>query len=165
MPIHPTAIVSDDARLADEVDVGPFSVIEGPVELAAGVKVDGHVLLRGRVRVGERCTIGWGAAIGGPPQDTGFDPATDSGVELGADNTIREYVTIHRGSKPGSTTRIGERNFLMAGCHLGHDVTLGSDAAIANNVLLAGHVRLGDRCFLGGGAAFHQFVHVGSLAP
>jgi len=162
--IHPTAIVSADARLADDAEVGPYSVIEGPVELGAGVKVDGHALLRGRVRVGERSTIGWGAAIGGDPQDLGFDPATDSSIEVGADNTIREYVTIHRGSKPGSVTRIGDRNFLMAGCHLGHDVTLGNDAALANNVMIGGHVQIGDRCFLGGGGGFHQFVHVGSLS-
>jgi len=164
MSVHPTAIVSADALLADGVEIGPYAVIEGPVELGAGVKVDGHALLRGRVRVGERTTIGWGAAIGGDPQDLGFDPATDSSVELGADNTIREYVTIHRGSKPDSVTRIGNRNLLMVGCHLGHDVTLGSDAALANNLMVSGHVQIGDRCFLGGGAGFHQFVHVGTLA-
>jgi UDP-N-acetylglucosamine acyltransferase len=162
--IHPTAIISADAQLADDVEVGPYAVIEGPVELAAGVKVDGHALLRGQVKIGGRCTIGWGAVIGNDPQDLGFDPATSSGVEIGSDNTIREYVTIHRGSKPGSATRVGDRNFLMAGCHLGHDVTLGSDAAIANGTLVGGHVKIGDRCFLGGGAGFHQFVHIGSLS-
>lgn len=162
--IHPTAIVSPDARLADDVEVGPHSVIEGPVELAAGVKVDGQALLRGQVKIGERTTIGWGAAIGGDPQDLGFDPATSSSVEIGADNTIREYVTIHRGSKPGSVTRIGDRNLLMVACHLGHDVTLGSDAAIANCAMVGGHVHLGDRCFIGGGAGFHQFVHIGALS-
>jgi len=164
MPIHPTAIISADARLAADVEVGPFSVIEGPVALAAGVKIDGHALLRGRLTIGDHSTIGWGAVIGADPQDLSFDPATDSGVEIGSHNTIREYVTIHRGSKPGSLTRIGDRNFLMAGAHLGHDTTLGHDTILANNVLLGGFVQLGDRCFLGGGSACHQFVHVGALS-
>jgi UDP-N-acetylglucosamine acyltransferase len=164
MPIHPTAIVSDQARLAADVEIGPFAVIDGPVELAPGVAVGGHALLRGRLRVGRGTSIGWGAAIGGDPQDLGFDPDTESGVEIGEDNTIREYVTIHRGSGRGTSTRMGDRNFLMAGVHLGHDTQVGDDCIMANNVLLAGHVEVADRCFLSGGAVFHQFVHIGTLA-
>ena len=164
MSIHPTAIVSSAARLAGDIEIGPFTVIEGPVELQRGVKVGGHVLLRGDTVVGEGASIGWGSVIGADPQDLGFDPDTPSGVRIGRGNRIREYVTIHRGSKPGSFTTLGEDNYLMTGVHLGHDCQLGAGNVLANNVLLGGHVTLGNRAFLGGGAVFHQFVKVGDLA-
>lgn len=162
--LHPTAIVSPLARLADDVEVGPFSVIDGPAQLAAGVKIDGHALIRGRVELGPGTRVGWGSVVGADPQDLGFDPAVDSAVVAGPNNILREYVTIHRGAKPGSATRLGEGNFLMTGAHLGHDVTLGDHNILANNVLLAGHVRVGNRVFLGGGSGFHQFIQIGDLA-
>ncbi len=164
MPIHPSALVSQAARLAPDVDVGPFTVIDGPADLAAGVRIAGHAWLHGRVTIGPRTTIGWGSIVGGDPQDISFDPATDSAVTLGPDNSIRDYVTIHRSTQPGGTTRIGARNLLMTGAHVAHDCLIGDDCALANNVLLGGHVHVGNRAFLGGGAGFHQFVHVGSLA-
>ena len=161
--IHPTAIVSPLARLAADVEIGPFSVIEGAATLGEGVRLDGHVLLRGHVEIGPHTTVGWGAVIGADPQDLAFDPATASSVSLGTRNTIREYVTIHRGSHAGSVTSLGEGNFLMVGVHLAHDVTLGDHNILANNVLLGGHVRVGNRAFIGGGAAFHQFLQIGDL--
>lgn len=164
MKIHPSALVSPAARLAGDVEIGPFAVIEGPVELAAGVKVGGHAWVRGDTMVGERSTIGWGSVIGADPQDLGFDPETPSGVRIGPDNRLREFVTIHRGSKPGSHTVLGSGNFLMTGVHLGHDSQLGDGNILANNVLFGGHVRLGNRAFIGGAAAFHQFVRIGDLA-
>ena len=162
--IHPTAQISPDAELADDVSVGPFTVIDGPVKLAAGVKVGGHAWLSGRTSVGAGTSIGWGAVIGADPQDLSFDPATDSGVEIGPRNTLREYVTLHRGSKNGTFTVIGEGNLLMTGVHLAHDVHLGDGNILANSVLLAGHVHVGHKAFLGGGAGFHQFVKIGDLA-
>ena len=164
MPVHPTALVSQAARLAPDVDVGPFTVIDGPAELASGVRIAGHAWLHGRLAVGPRTSIGWGAIVGGDPQDLAFDPATDSAVTLGPDNSIRDYVTIHRSTQPGGATRIGARNLLMTGAHVAHDCIIGDDCALANNVLLGGHVHVGNRAFLGGGAGFHQFVHVGPLA-
>lgn len=164
MRVHPTAIVSSAARIADDVEIGPFTVIEGSVNLGPGVKVAGHVLLRGDTVVGENSSIGWGSVIGADPQDLGFDPDTPSGVRIAAGNRIREYVTIHRGSTLDSVTVLGEGNYLMTGVHLGHDCRLGSNNVLANNVLLGGHVTVGDRAFLGGGAVCHQFVRVGSLA-
>lgn len=113
------------------------------------------------MRLGAGTKVGRGALVGGDPQDLSFDPATESGVEIGEGNTIREYCTIHRGSKPGGVTRTGDRCFLMVGAHLGHDVALGDDVIVANNVLLAGHVRIGDRSFLGGGSVVHQHVRIG----
>lgn len=164
MSIHPTALVSPDARLAGDVEIGPFAVIEGPVELGAGVKVGGHAWVRGDTVVGDGCSIGWGSVVGADPQDLGFDPDTPSGVRIGAGNRIREYVTIHRGSKPGCHTVLGTGNYLMTGVHLGHDCQLGDGNILANNVMFGGHVRLGNRAFLGGGGGFHQFIRIGDLA-
>lgn len=162
--IHPSAVISPEAELADDVSIGPFTVIEGPVKLAAGVKVGGHAWISGRTRIGEASNIGWGAVIGCDPQDLHFDPTCGSGVVIGPRNTLREYVTIHRGSKAGSDTVMGEGNFLMTGVHLAHDVRLGDGNIFANNVLLGGHVHVGNKAFLGGTACCHQFVKVGDLA-
>ncbi|MCX6879790.1 MAG: acyl-ACP--UDP-N-acetylglucosamine O-acyltransferase [Verrucomicrobia bacterium] len=164
MTIHPTALVSPEAELADDVVVGPFAVLDGPVKLAAGVTVGGHVWLAGDTSLGEGTAVGWGSVIGADPQDLGFDPVLRSGVRIGARNTIREYVTIHRGSQAGAHTTLGEGNYLMTGVHLGHDSQVGDGNVLANNVLFGGHVHLGSRAFLGGGAAFHQFLHIGDLA-
>lgn len=164
MSIHPTALVSPAARLAGDVEIGPFAVIEGPVELGAGVNVGGHAWVRGDTIVGEGSSIGWGSVIGADPQDLGFDPDTPSGVRIGPGNRLREFVTIHRGSKPGSHTVLGNGNYLMTGVHLGHDSQLGDGNILANNVLFGGHVRLGNRAFIGGAAAFHQFIRIGDLA-
>ena len=164
MPRHPTAIISNDAQIAENVEIGPFSVIEGPVKLSPGVKIGGHSRICGDTEIGENTTIGWGCIIGDDPQDLTFDPSTPSGTRIGPNNAIREHVTIHRGSKPGSMTRIGSHNFLMTGVHLAHDVLLGDHNILANNVLLAGHIHVGNRAFLGGGAGFHQFIRIGDLA-
>lgn len=150
--------------MADDVTIGPFTVIEGPVKLEAGVSVGGHAHVTGRTTVGEGSSIGWGSIVGADPQDLSFDPDTDSGVTIGPRNTLREYVTVHRGSKSGSNTTMGADNFLMTGVHLAHDVLLGDGNILANNVLLAGHVTIGNKAFLGGAAGFHQFIHVGDLA-
>ncbi|WP_343225928.1 acyl-ACP--UDP-N-acetylglucosamine O-acyltransferase [Luteolibacter marinus] len=162
--IHPTAQVSSEAEIADDVSIGPFSVIEGPVKLAAGVKVGGHALVTGRTHIGEASDIGWGAVVGADPQDLSFDPSVDSGVIIGPRNTLREYVTVHRGSKAGMHTVIGEGNFLMIGVHLAHDVKIGDGNILANNVLLGGHVTIGNKAFLGGGSGYHQFIKIGDLA-
>lgn len=162
--IHPTAHVSPEAEIADDVSIGPFTVIEGPVKLAGGVKIGGHAWISGRTVIGEACEVGWGSILGAHPQDLSFDPAVDSGVILGPRNVLREYVTIHRGSKEGGQTVLGEGNYLMTGVHLAHDVRLGDGNILANNVLLAGHVTVGNKAFLGGAAGFHQFIKVGDLA-
>jgi len=162
--IHPSACISPEAEIADDVSIGPFTVIEGPVKLAAGVKVGGQAWISGRTRIGEGSNIGWGAVLGVDPQDLSFDPTCTSGVVIGPRNTLREYVTIHRGSKSGQDTVMGEGNFLMTGVHLAHDVRIGDGNILANNVLLGGHVTMGNKAFLGGSACCHQFVQVGDLA-
>lgn len=159
--IHPTAIISPLAQLAPDVEVGAYAVIEGPVQLGAGCRVAPHAQIVGDTVIGEGTVIGRGAVIGEDPQDLGFKPETRSGVRIGANNTIREHVTIHRGSKDGSFTVLGDGNFIMVGAHFGHDVKLGNRNIIANAVLVAGHVHFGHHTFVGGGAVFHQFLRVG----
>ena len=161
--IHSTALIDPKAQIDPTAEIGPYVVIDGAAEVGAGCRIEAHAQLVGHVVVGEGTLIGRGAVIGGEPQDLGFDPATESSVVLGRKNVIREHVTIHRGSKPGGVTRMGDGNFLMVGCHLAHDVVLGNQNIIANAVLLAGHIQVGNGTFIGGGAVFHQFLRIGDF--
>ncbi len=162
--IHPTAIVSEKARLAEDVTVGPFAIIDAGVELGPGCTVSAQAWITGGTLMGVGNSIGYGSIIGADPQDASFDPATECNVVIGNHNRIREYVTIHRSASAGGSTTVGDSNFLMTGVHLGHDVQMGSHNNLANNVLLAGHIMLGDYVFLGGGGGFHQFIHIGDYA-
>ena len=159
--IHTTALIDPSAQIDPSAEIGPYVVIEGPSEVGAGCKIEAHAQLVGHVVVGQGTKIGRGAVIGGEPQDLGFDPATQSSVILGQKNVIREHVTIHRGSKAGSATRIGDGNYLMVGCHLAHDVVIGDRNILANAALLGGHIHVGSNTFIGGGAVFHQFLRIG----
>lgn len=147
--IHPSATVDATAQVDPQAEIGADCVIEA------------YAAILGSTRLGAGNRVGRGALIGGLPQDLSFDPATQSGVEIGEGNVVREYCTIHRGVAPGSVTRVGNGNFLMVGAHLGHNVQLGSGAILANNVLLAGYAEVGDRAFLGGGSVVHQHVRIG----
>ena len=164
MKIHPSAIVDPAARLGEGVEIGPYTLIGGEVEIGARTIVQSHAVIEGAVRVGAENQIGHGAIIGGLPQDLGFRPGTRSSVEIGNRNVIREHVTIHRGTAGDSVTRIGDDNFLMAGTHLGHNCAIGDKVIIANNSLLGGYVSVDDGAFLGGGCVFHQFMRIGRLA-
>ncbi|HBJ82300.1 MAG TPA: acyl-ACP--UDP-N-acetylglucosamine O-acyltransferase [Verrucomicrobiales bacterium] len=161
--IHTTALIDPRAHIDPTAEIGPYVVIEGPAQVGAGCRIEAHAQLVGEVVVGAGTKIGRAAVIGGEPQDLGFDPATQSIVVLGRNNVIREHVTIHRGSKPGGVTRIGDGNYLMTGCHLAHDVVLGDKNIIANAALLAGHIQVGNSTFIGGGAVFHQFLRIGDF--
>lgn len=162
--IHPTAIIDPRAVLGENVAIGPYAVLEGEITLGPGCVVQSHAVLTGRVVMGARNHVGYGAIIGGWPQDFSFDPQVDSGVIIGDGNIFREYCTIHRGTAAGTNTVVGNANFLMGGAHLGHNVKLGDHVVIANNCLLAGHVEVGDRAFLGGGSVFHQFMRIGAYS-
>lgn len=164
MKIHPTAVIHPEAEIASDVVIGPYVCIEGPVVIGPGCVLQAHAILSGKVTLGRGNEVGYGAVIGGFPQDLSFKPEIQSEVVIGDENRIREYCTIHRGSKEGGVTRIGDGNFLMAGAHLGHDCVLGNRNILANNVLLGGHVQVEDRAFLGGGSVFHQFIRIGTLA-
>jgi len=163
MKIHPTAIVDATAQIGTEVEIGPFSVIGAGAVIGDKCKIQAHAVIEGSVKMGAENFVGYGAIIGATPQDLGFDPKTQSFVEIGNGNTIREYCTIHRGSTEGSATTMGDGNFLMAGNHLGHNCILGNGVVMANDCLLAGHVRIDDRAFIGGGSRFHQGIRMGRL--
>ena len=163
MKIHPTAIVDAAAQIGAEVEIGPFSVIGAGAVIGDKCKIQAHAVIEGSVKMGAENFVGYGAIIGATPQDLGFDPKTQSFVEIGNGNRIREYCTIHRGSTEGSATTIGDGNFLMAGNHLGHNCILGNGVVMANDCLLGGHVRIDDRAFIGGGSRFHQGIRMGRL--
>jgi UDP-N-acetylglucosamine acyltransferase len=161
--IHPTALVDPAAQLGADVEIGPYAVIGAGAVIGANCKLQAHVVIEGSVKMGAGNFVGYGAIIGATPQDLSFDPKTQSSVEIGEGNTIREYCTIHRGSAEGSATVLGNGNFLMVGTHLGHNCTLGDGVVIANDCLLAGYVRIDDRAFIGGGSRFHQGIRMGRL--
>jgi UDP-N-acetylglucosamine acyltransferase len=161
--IHPTAIVDPNAKIGADVQIGPFSIVGPDVTIGRQTIVQSHVVIEGEVAIGRGNFIGHGAIIGVPPQDVSFSLERKTKVEIGDDNIIREYCTIHRGSPDSSATKIGDKNFLMSGAHIGHNCLIGNNVVIANNCLLAGHVRVDDGAFLGGGSTFHQFMHIGRL--
>ncbi|MGD9873033.1 MAG: acyl-ACP--UDP-N-acetylglucosamine O-acyltransferase [Kiritimatiellia bacterium] len=161
--IHPTAVIEPGAELGAGVKVGPFAYIRDKVKIGAGTEVGPHAVIHSFTEIGENCRIHAGAVLGDLPQDLGFKGA-ESYVRIGNGCIIREGVTVHRGTMPGSATVMGDECFLMAYSHLAHNVKLGNKVILANSVLLAGHVEVGNNVFVGGGAAIHQFCKVGRLA-
>jgi UDP-N-acetylglucosamine acyltransferase len=162
--VHPTAVVDRGARLADGVSVGPYSVIGPKVEIGAGSWIGAHVVLDGRTRIGRANKIFHFASIGAPPQDKKY-AGEDTAVEIGDNNTIREYVTINRGTAlDAGVTRVGSDNWIMAYVHFAHDCQIGSHTIFANACELAGHVTVGDWAIFGATTLVHQFVHIGAHA-
>lgn len=141
--------------------IHPTAIVEEGAALGAGCIVHAHAVVTRCARLGDGVVVHPGAVIGGDPQDLKFDTATLSYTEVGAGTVLREHVTVNRSTKAGSATKVGANCFLMAGAHVAHDCDVGDSVVLANNVLLAGHVHLGDFTFVGGGAAFHQFTRVG----
>lgn len=163
MPIHPSAIVDANAHLGEGVEVGPFAVIEDHVQIGAGTRVGPHAVIHRYTRIGPNNNIFAHAVLGGAPQDRSFADR-ETWVEIGADNIIREGVTINRATKPDIATSIGSGCSLLAYSHVGHDCQVGDGVVLANNVMLGGHAIIGDRATLGGNAGVHQFARVGALA-
>jgi UDP-N-acetylglucosamine acyltransferase len=162
--VHPTAIIDPQAKLADEVEVGPWCVIQGAVSLGAGCRVMERVSIYGPLTAGKNNVFYPNSCIGTEPQDRKFDPAHEgAGTRIGDGNMFREGVTVHRSTSAAPTT-IGHRNFLMSNVHLAHDVRVGDDNVLANGTLLGGHVEIADQAFLGGNSGVHQFCRVGRLA-
>lgn len=162
--IDRTAVVSDSARLAADVRIGPFAVVEDDVVVGRGSVLRAHCILRRGTTVGDCVVVDSFAVIGGDPQDRSFDPDTPSGVVLEDRVTVREAVTVHRSTAAGGVTRIGAGALLMANSHVGHDCRVGKDAVLANNVMLGGHVEVGAGAFVGGGVGVHQHVRIGDGA-
>lgn len=162
--IHPQAIIDPSAKIADDVTIGPFTVIGANVEIGSGTTVASHVVINGPTKIGKDNRIFQFASVGEKPQDLKFN---DDPTELivGDRNTIREYVTLHRGTPGGgNVTRIGNDNLFMASSHVAHDCILGNNIILANATALAGHVIVDDFVILGGYTTVHQFTRIGAHA-
>lgn len=158
--IHPTAIVSPHANLADGVRIGPYAIIEDNVEMGEGCVVGPHVIIHAYVRMGAGNKIHGHAVIGDLPQDLGFDQASETWVEIKNNNVIREHATIHRATIAG-VTRIGSDCYIMTNVHIGHDCQLGSGIIMASNTGLGGHTHVGDKVVFGAAVGVHQFTRIG----
>ena len=161
--VHPTAILTGDIVLGENVRVGPYAVLEGPISLGENTVVRPHAHFVGPLTVGRDNDFGTGAIVGERPQHL-RDAGDGTETVIGDGNIFREHVTIHRGTQASKRTVIGNHNFLMAGAHVAHDCVVGDHVTMANNALLGGHVTVEDRAFLSGNAAVHQFVKIGRLA-
>ncbi|MCT4656053.1 MAG: acyl-ACP--UDP-N-acetylglucosamine O-acyltransferase [Cohaesibacter sp.] len=162
--IHPTAIVADGAQLADDVEVGPYSIIGANVSIGEGGKVHSHVVIDGNTKIGKNVEIFPFAAVGLQPQDLKFE-GEDVGTEIGDNCNIREYVTINPGTKGGgSITRVGNNVHIMVGAHIAHDCIVGDHVILVNHATLAGHAEIGDHAIIAGMSAVIQFARVGEHA-
>lgn len=162
--IHPSAIISPKAEIADNVIIGPCAVVEEDVFVGEGTKIDPFASIKRYTRLGKNNHIHSYASVGGEPQDLKFH-GEESWLEIGDGNTIREFATISRGTEGGGgVTRIGNNNLLMAYTHIAHDCILDNGIVLSNGVNLAGHVELQDGVILGGLSAVHQFTRVGRNA-
>jgi UDP-N-acetylglucosamine acyltransferase len=163
MKIHPTAIVDKKAKLADNIEVGPYAIIGPDVEIAKGAVIGSRVTIEGRTFIGERTRIFTSAVIGSMPQDLKYK-GQKTFLRIGRDNVIREFVTMNPGTEEGSSTFVGDGNLFMAYAHVAHDCRIGDGCIIANLGTFAGHVTLEDRVVVGGLGAVHQFVRIGKMA-
>jgi UDP-N-acetylglucosamine acyltransferase len=162
--IHPTALVHRGARLAADVEIGPYSVIGEHVEVGEGTWIGSHVVIDGHTRIGRKNHLWHFSSIGAPPQDKKY-AGEPTGVEIGDNNTIREYCTINRGTAQDiGVTRLGNDNWIMAYVHLAHDCQVGNKTIFANLSQIAGHVRVDDWVIFGANTLAHQYVQVGAHA-
>jgi UDP-N-acetylglucosamine acyltransferase len=146
------------------VTVHPTAIVEDGAQLGAGCVIHAHAIVTRHCVLGDGVVVHPFAEVGGDPQDLSFDPAARSGVRIGARTVIREHVTIHRATRADGWTEVGSGCFLMVSCHVAHDCRLGDRVIMANAVLLAGHVQIGEGAFVGGGATVHQFARIGEGA-
>jgi UDP-N-acetylglucosamine acyltransferase len=161
--IHPSAVIDPQANLASDVEIGPFCDIEAGVTIGSGSRLGARVSVKEGTQLGERNEVFEGVVLGGRPQhlqaNGDFGP-----LLIGQGNTIRENVTIHRGLKHDSSTKLGDGNLVMVNAHIAHDCQVGNHTIIANNVMMAGHVSIDDYAYLSGAVGIHQFCRVGSYA-
>lgn len=160
--IHNTAIIDPQAKIADDVEIGPYAIIEGKVTIGSGTKISPHVVIKGPTSIGENNNIHQFASIGDSSQALG-ETDEETYLEIGDGNTFREYCTINRGStKANRLTKIGSHNLLMAYTHVAHDCILGDNIVFSNAASIAGHVEVGDFVRLGGFTTVHQFIKIGA---
>lgn len=163
MPIHPTAIVDKKAEIDPTAEIGPFCVIDAHVHIGPGCRLMHNVFVTGWTRIEENGVVHAGAIVGHEPQDAKYK-GERTFCRIGRNVTLREYVTIHRGTDPESETVVGDDCLLLAGAHVAHNCTLGRGVTLINNALLAGHVSVHDRTVISGSTVVHQFVRIGTLA-
>jgi len=162
--IHSTAIIAESASIADDVVIGPYCVVGENVEIGAGSKIDSHVVISGPTRIGRNNHIYQFTSVGDDPQDKKYR-GEPTRLEIGDDNTIREFCTISRGTiQDDGVTSIGSDNWIMAYVHIAHDCRIGNHCIFANNATLAGHVHVGDWAIFAGFTGAHQFCHIGAHA-
>lgn len=159
--VHPTALVDARALLAENVTIGPYTIVGPDVSIGDGTTIGSHNVITGHTRIGANNRVFHFCSIGEANQDKKYK-GEPTRVEIGDGNTIREYVSINRGTaQDKGITRVGDRNWIMAYVHIAHDCTVGSDTVFANHATLAGHVDVGDFTVLGGFVGVHQFCKVG----
>lgn len=161
--VHPTAIVHKNAELGDGVIVGPFTDIEKNTVVGKGTKISSHVSIADGCRIGENCIIHKGAVLASVPQDLKFE-GEETILEVGNGTTIREFVTVNRGTSASGKTVIGKNTLIMAYVHIAHDCLIGDNVIIANSVNMGGHVEIEDNVTVGGMVPIHQFVKIGTFA-
>ena len=162
--IDPRAVVHDKAELADDVKVGPFSIIGADVQIDSGTEIGPHVVIKGPTSIGKDNSIYQFTSIGEDPQDKKYaDEITH--LKIGDRNIIREFCTMHRGTlQDQAVTSIGDDNLFMAYCHVAHDCVVGNHVIMANGASIAGHVHVGDHAILGGFTLVHQFTQIGEFS-
>ena len=161
--IHPHTYIHPNAKLAANVKVDPFSVIHQNVEIGDGTWIGSNVTIMEGARIGKNCRVFPGAVLAAIPQDLKYE-GENTTVEIGDNTTIREFVTVNRGSKERWTTKVGNNCLIMAYSHIAHDCVVGNNCILSNNTQVAGHVNIGDYAILGGMCAVHQFVQIGQHA-
>jgi UDP-N-acetylglucosamine acyltransferase len=163
MTKYTTAIVSDKAQIAEDVTIGPYTVIEAGVKIGAGTEISSNVHICAGTSIGTGCRIYMGVCLGNEPQDLAYK-GEKSYLKIGNNNVFREYVTVHRGTAKDSSTTIGDNNYFMCLSHIAHNCIIGNNVIICNNALLGGYVEVEDKAFVSGGCLIHQFVRIGTLA-
>ncbi|NNM58205.1 MAG: acyl-ACP--UDP-N-acetylglucosamine O-acyltransferase [Legionellales bacterium] len=160
--IHPTAIIDENVKLGVNVSIGPWTIIGAGVEIGEGSQIGSHVVIKGPTKLGKNTKIFQFTSIGEDPQDLKFH-GEHATLEMGDNNTVREFVTINRGTKVGGgITKIGDNNLFMAYVHIAHDCVIGNNNIFANNASLSGHVAIEDFVNLAGFTAVHQFTRLGA---
>jgi len=162
MPIHQTAVIHPDAQLAADVVVGPYAIIEAAAVISEGCKILGHAYVGPGTELGPASEVHMHAVVGHDPQDLAW-AGEPSKVVIGERTILREYVSVHRASRPGSVTRVGDDCLLMVGAHVAHDCCVEDGVVMANHCSLAGHAHVGAGAFLSANALVHQFCRVGRL--
>lgn len=161
--IHSTAVVSSSANIAENVEIGPYAVIKEDVHIAAGTSIGPHCVLHSHVRLGENNQIHDHVVLGNAPQDIAYQ-GEETWLEIGSNNIIREFCSIHRSTNVERATQIGNNCYIMCNSHIGHDCHVGNEVIVTAYAGISGHVEIGDQAVIGGNVGIHQFCRIGSLA-